>query len=163
MAKEKESKTNAMRILDRNRIPHRINIYECEEFIDGVTVANRLHQSCDQSFKTLVAAGKSGGHFVFVIPVAEELDLKKAARAAGEKAVELIPVREINGITGYIRGGCSPIGMKKQYPTFLHETALLFDEIIISGGRIGAQIFLSPSDLQKVTGAVITDLCRDGN
>lgn len=158
MAKDKDIKTNAMRILDRERISYRLNTYECEEFIDGVTVADRLGQSYEQSFKTLVTVGKSGGHFVFVIPIAEELDLKKAARAAGEKSVEMIHVREINSVTGYIRGGCTPIGMKKQYPTFLHETVILFDEIIISGGRIGSQILLNPFDLQKVTSAKIVDL-----
>lgn len=158
MAKEKEIKTNAMRILDREKILYRVITYECEEFIDGITIADKLNQPYEQSFKTLVTVGKSGGYFVFVIPIAEELDLKKAARAAGEKAVEMIHVRDINSVTGYIRGGCTPIGMKKQYPTFLHETVILFDEIIISGGRIGSQIILNPFDLQKVTGAEIADL-----
>lgn len=161
MAKDKDIKTNAMRILDREKIPFLVNTYECAEFIDGVTVADQLGQPYEQSFKTLVTVGKSGGYFVFVIPIAEELDLKKAARAAGEKAVEMLHVRDILSVTGYIRGGCTPIGMKKQYPTFLHETVVLFDEIIISGGRIGSQIILNPSDLQKITHATIADLIVD--
>ena len=161
MAKDRDIKTNAMRILDREKIPYFVNTYECEEFIDGITVADQLGQPYEQSFKTLVTVGKSGGYFVFVIPIAEELDLKKAARAAGEKAVEMLHVRDILSVTGYIRGGCTPIGMKKQYPTFLHETVVLFDEIIISGGRIGSQIILNPSDLQKITHATIADLIMD--
>lgn len=161
MAKDKDIKTNAMRILDREKIPFLVNTYECEEFIDGITVADQLGQPYEQSFKTLVTVGKSGGYFVFVIPIAEELDLKKAARIAGEKAVEMLHVRDILSVTGYIRGGCTPIGMKKQYPTFLHKTVVLFDEIIISGGRIGSQIILNPSDLQKITHATIADLIMD--
>ena len=110
--KEKDIKTNAMRILDKNKIPYQVNTYECEEFIDGVHVADMMGQSYDQSFKTLVTVGKSGEHYVFALPIDRELDLKKAARAVGEKSVEMIHVKDINQITGYIRGGCTPIGMK---------------------------------------------------
>ena len=156
----KEQKTNAMRILDRNNIPYTVNLYECPEFIDAVTVADRLGQPYESSFKTLVAVGKSGGHFVFVIPIAEELDLKAAARAVGEKAVELIHVKEITPLTGYIRGGCTPIGMKKAFPTVFHNTLTDFDTVIISGGRIGAQILLAPADLIHVTGGKLADIVQ---
>ena len=149
----KEQKTNAMRILDKNKIAYTVNTYECDEFIDGVTVADQLGQPYESSYKTLVAVGKSGGHYVFVVPIAEELDLKAAARAVGEKSVELIHVKDIFALTGYIRGGCTPIGMKKAFPTVIHESAAEFDTIIISGGRIGAQILLAPDDLVKVTRA----------
>ena len=161
MAKEKAQKTNAMRMLDRAKVPYRVNYYECEEFIDGVHIADQLSQPYESTFKTLVATGKSGAYYVFVIPVAETLDLKKAAKAVGEKSVELLHVKDIRAVTGYIRGGCTPIGMKKQYPTVLHSSALQFDEIILSGGCLGAQIFLAPADLGKVTGAKVTDLLME--
>lgn len=148
----KEVKTNAMRILDRLKLPYTLNSYECKEFIDGVHIADMLGQDPAQSFKTLVCSGKGGGYYVFVLPVARELDLKKAARAVGAKAVELLPVKEINAVTGYIRGGCTAIGMKKQYPTVIDQSAGEFDRIIISGGRIGSQIFLAPDDFIKATG-----------
>lgn len=154
----KDTKTNAMRILEQKKIPFEVNLYCCDEFIDAIHVADQLGQDYDCSFKTLIAAGKSGGHYVFVLPIAEELDLKKAAKAVGEKAVELIHVKEIFGLTGYVRGGCTPIGMKKQFPTVIDETALLFDEIIISGGRIGAQIFIDPVELEKVVPCKFLDI-----
>lgn len=157
--KEKDIKTNAMRILDKNKIPYQVNTYECEEFIDGVHVADMMGQSYDQSFKTLVTVGKSGEHYVFAIPIDRELDLKKAARAVGEKSVEMIHVKDINQITGYIRGGCTPIGMKKNYVTVLHSSILTLDEVIISGGRIGSQIQLKPDDLIRVTNAKVEDIC----
>lgn len=149
----KEVKTNAMRILDRLKIPYELNLYTCDEFIDGVHVADMLGQAREQSFKTLVAAGKSGGHYVFVVPVAAEVDLKKAAVAVGEKSVSLVAVKEINALTGYVRGGVSPLGMKKTFPTVIHQSAQNFDTVIISGGRLGAQILLSPADLQRATNA----------
>ena len=157
----KETKTNAMRLLDRQKIPYKVNLYTCDNFIDGVHVADQLGQSYDSSFKTLVTVGKSGGHFVFVLPVDRELDLKKAARVAGEKAVEMIHVKDILALTGYIRGGCTPLGMKKPFPTVIHESALQFPEIIISGGRIGAQIVLSPGDLLRATGAKTADIVKE--
>ena len=156
----KEVKTNAMRILDKNKIAYTLNTYECKEFIDGVTIAKELGQSCDVSFKTLVAVGKTGNYYVFALPVDRELDLKKAAKAVGEKNVELLHVKDINKVTGYIRGGCTPIGMKKQYPTVIHESAGELPEMIISGGRLGAQIFLAPQDLLKVTGGKFADIIQ---
>ena len=154
----KEVKTNAMRILDRNKIKYTLNTYECDNFIDGVSVADALGQDYDMSFKTLVTVGKSGQYYVFGIPIAEELDMKKAAKVVGEKSVEMLHVKDINKVTGYIRGGCTPIGMKKQYPTVIHESAKKYDTIIVSGGRIGAQIFLAPDDLIKVTGGKYEDI-----
>ena len=160
MAKEKDVKTNAMRILDKNKVHYRVNTYECEEFHDGVSIANMLGQDPDMTFKTLVTQGKSKNYYVFVIPVNKEIDLKAAAASVGEKSVEMIHVKDINQITGYIRGGCTPIGMKKQFVTVVDNAAKNFDEIIISGGRIGSQIFLAPDDLIKVTGAKYTDLIQ---
>lgn len=156
--KEKDVKTNAMRILDKNKISYSVNTYQCDEFIDGVHIADMLGQSYDVSFKTLVAVGKSKSYFVFALPVDKELDLKKAAKAVAEKSVELLHVKDINAVTGYIRGGCTPIGMKKQYKTVIHSTALNHSKIIVSGGRLGSQIELSPSDLAKVTGAEFVDV-----
>lgn len=158
MAKAKVIKTNAMRILDKAKVAYKVNTYECETFIDGVHVADMLGQDYDSSFKTLVTTGKSGEHYVFVLPIDRELDLKKAAKAAGEKSVEMLHVKDIQDVTGYIRGGCTPIGMKKNYKTVVHESALQFDEIIISGGKLGLQLVLSPEDLGRVTGAVFTDI-----
>lgn len=154
----KEQKTNAMRILDKNKIAYTVNTYECDEFVDAVTVADQLGQPYESSYKTLVAVGKSGEHYVFVVPIAEELDFKVAARAVGEKAVELIHVKDIFALTGYIRGGCTPIGMKKAFPTVIHDSAMTFDTVIISGGRIGAQILISPADLVEVTRAKVADI-----
>lgn len=157
MAK-KENKTNAMRILDKNRISYRTKTYECDEFIDGVHVADLNSDPYDQSFKTLVTVGKSGQHYVFVIPIDKEIDFKKAAKIVGEKSIEMIHVKDINAITGYIRGGCTPLGMKKLFPTVIQESAKEFDEIIISGGKIGMQILLNPLDLANVTHAQFGDI-----
>lgn len=143
----KETKTNAMRILDRMKIPYRVIQYECDEFIDGLHTAQKTGAPVEQSFKTLVTRGKSGQYYVVVIPIAEEVNLKNAAKLAGEKSLEMIHVKEITGITGYVRGGCSPIGMKKQFPTFIHESAMQYSEIYISGGRIGTTLCLPPTDL----------------
>lgn len=151
--KEKDVKTNAMRILDTLGVPYEVITYTCDEFTDGVHLAEQLGQPAEQTFKTLVAEGKSGGYFAFVIPVAEELDLKAAARAVGEKAVELIHVKDLQKVTGYIRGGCTAIGMKKDYPTVIDETCILFDKIMVSGGRLGSQIMLSPDDYIRATDA----------
>ena len=157
----KEAKTNAMRILDRQKIPYTVNTYECAEFIDGVHVADALGQNYEQSFKTLVTLGKSGAHYVFVLPVHRELDLKKAAKAVGEKSVEMIHVKDIFPLTGYIRGGCTPLGMKKPFPTVIHDSVLQLDAVIISGGRIGAQIVLSPADLLRAANAKTADVIRE--
>lgn len=157
----KEVKTNAMRLLDCLHIAYQLNTYTCNEFIDGVHIADMLGQPRERSFKTLVAAGKSGGHYVFVLPVAGEVDLKKAAAAVGEKSVSLVAVKEINALTGYVRGGVSPLGMKKAFPTVIDASAAAFDTIIISGGRLGAQIFLAPEDLQRATNAAFAAICAE--
>lgn len=160
MAKDKQQKTNAMRILDKNKVSYKVNYYECDEFIDGIHIADMLKQPYDSTFKTLVTVGKTGEHYVYAIPIDRELDLKKAAKAVGEKNVEMIHVKDIRNITGYIRGGCTPIGMKKQFKTVLDETILNFGEIILSGGAIGVQLFLNPKDLIKVTNADIADILK---
>ena len=156
----KEVKTNVMRILDRNKVPYEILNYECDEFIDGLHTAQATGAPVEQSFKTLVAKGKSGGYYVFVIPIAEEVDLKAAARAVGEKSVEMIHVKDITAITGYVRGGCSPLGMKKQFPTVIHESAEAYPEIYVSGGRIGTSIKVEPQALAKVARAKFDDIIR---
>ncbi len=158
MAKEKDIKTNAMRILDRNKISYEVNTYECDEFVDGMDIADKLRQKYEESFKTLVTKGKSGSYYVFVLPVNEELDMKKAAKSVGEKSVEMIHVKDINSVTGYIRGGCSPLGMKKLYKTVIHQSAEKYEKIIISGGRIGSQIIINPFDLVKVTAGKYEDI-----
>ena len=150
---KKEAKTNAMRILDRNKISYKEHLYESDGFADGVTIANKLNQPTERVFKTLVAVGKSRNYYVFVGPVAEELNLKAAAAAVGEKSVEMIHVKDINSVTGYIRGGCSPIGMKKQFKTVINDSAQNFDNIIFSGGRRGAQIEMNPNELADLIGA----------
>lgn len=157
MAK-KEKKTNAMRILERNHIDYEVHTYECDEFVDGIHVADQMGQSYEQSFKTLVMQGKSREYHVFVLPVDKEVDLKKAARVVHEKSLEMVPVREIQTVTGYIRGGCTAIGMKKQYNTVVHESAKDFDQMIVSGGRLGTQIVLAPEDLVKVTQGQFADI-----
>ena len=132
----KEIKTNAMRILDKNKIDYEFIQYECDNFIDGLHTAQKTGAPVDQSFKTLVAQGKSHQYYVFVVPIAEEVYLKNAAKAVGEKSIELIPVKEITKVTGYVRGACSPLGMKKNFPTIIHTSAQAFDKIYISGGRL---------------------------
>ena len=147
MAKQKEVKTNAMRILESLKIPYTHHTYECEEFVDGLQIADKLSLPYEQVYKTLVTVGSSKNYFVFVIPIAEELDMKKAAKSVGEKSVEMIHVKDINAITGYIRGGCSPVGMKKEFPTYIDETAMLFDAIAVSGGMRGVQLIVNPDQL----------------
>lgn len=145
----KEQKTNAMRHLDKLGIPYAVQTYRCPAFTDGIAVAEQLGLPVQRTFKTLVTQGKSGRYYVFVIPVAEELDLKRAAHTVNEKSVAMLHVKDIPAITGYIRGGCSPIGMKKSFPTFLEACAMQYDSIFISGGRLGTQIELSPEGLLK--------------
>ena len=161
MAKDKNIKTNAMRILEKKKIPFRANFYICEEFIDGVHIADKLGQSYDVSFKTLVAVGKSKQNYVFVLPVDKELDLKKAAKSVGEKSVELLHVKVIKDVTGYIRGGCTAIGMKKQFPTVIHSSCMESEEIIISGGALGVQLFLKPQDFLLAANARAEDIIFD--
>lgn len=157
----KELKTNAMRYLDRQKIAYSVQTYDCQDFVDGVAVADKLGQPRGQTFKTLVTHGKSGQYYVFVLPVAEELDLKKAAQSVGEKSVAMLPVKDITAVTGYIRGGCSPLGMKKQFKTVIDKSALQFNEIHISGGRLGSQITLSPEGLIKAAGCTAERITMD--
>ena len=146
------AKTNAMRILETAGVACRLHVYDPAGGIDGVSVAHALGEDPQQVFKTLVTQGKSRSFYVFVIPVAETLNLKAAAQACGEKAVEMIPQKSLLPNTGYVHGGCSPIGMKKPYPTYIDETAQLFDTICVSAGRIGQQVELPPDELLRLTG-----------
>lgn len=161
MAKCKDVKTNAMRFLDKNKIKYNMNTYECDDFVDGTETAKKLGQPFERTFKTLVTVGKSKNYFVFVIPVDRELDLKKAAKAIGEKSVEMIHVKDINRVTGYVRGGCTPLGMKKQYLTVVHKSAQIFDTIFISGGKIGVQIEISAEDLINCINGKFDDVVFD--
>ena len=156
--KKKDDKTNVMRILEQNGIPYTAHAYPADGPTDGVSVAKILNQDPEQVFKTLVTKAASGNYYVFDIPVAENLDLKKAAKAVGEKSIAMIPQKELLPLTGYIHGGCSPIGMKKAFPTFIDETAQLFDAICVSAGKIGAQVELAPDDLARLTGAQYVQL-----
>lgn len=155
----KTTKTNAMRLLDAQQIPYGMLSYEVKDGkIDGISVAEKIGKPPEAVYKTLVTQGHSGELYVFVIPVAAELDLKKAAKAAGEKKIEMVHVKDIQKYTGYIRGGCSPIGMKKHYVTFIDESAATLDEVIVSAGRIGTQIVLAPGDLLKAADANYANL-----
>jgi len=156
---KKFNKTNAIRILDSLNIEYEVLTYECEDGkIDGVSVAHKTGQNPEAVFKTLVSVGHSKELYVFCVPVEYELDLKKAASASGEKNIELLPLKELTKNTGYIRGGCSPIGMKKHYKTFVDESALLQDKILVSGGAVGIQMILRPDDLLKAAEASYADL-----
>ena len=158
----KEQKTNVMRLLEKAKIKYTPHEYpHGDEAVDGLTVARICGFDTEKVFKTLVARGASGGIYVFVIPVAYELDLKKAAKAAGEKSVAMIRVSEINELTGYIRGGCSPIGMKKQYKTYYNESALTQNTVTVSAGKIGYQVELSGAELIKYTRGVTADLVAE--
>lgn len=158
MAKKKDEKTNVMRLLDQHAIPYTAHTYPADGPIDGVSVAAFLGQDPEQVFKTLVTKAASGNYYVFDIPVAENLDLKKAARAVGEKSIAMIPQKELLPLTGYIHGGCSPVGMKKLFPTVFHETVELFDTICVSAGKVGAQVEVAPGDLMTLLGAKSADV-----
>lgn len=159
--KAKSDKTNAMRILEQKGISFEVKSYpHGEEAVDGVTVAKLLGQDPEQVYKTLVAQGASRQYYVFDIPVAEELDLKKAARAVGEKSVAMVHVKELFALTGYVRGGCSPIGMKKAFFTTIQEEAQLYERVAVSGGKIGCQLLLDPADLAQVTGGQFADVIK---
>ena len=160
MAKQKEIKTNAMRILETMKIPFQHLTYECEEFVDGIQIADMLGLPHEKVYKTLVTVGSSKNYYVFVIPIEAELDLKAAARSVGEKSVEMIHVKDINAVTGYIRGGCTAVGMKKQYVTRIDSSAQALQEMIVSGGRIGSQLVLAPLDLAKAAKAEFVDIVR---
>lgn len=157
----KENKTNVMRILDAAKVPYRPYYYENRDGkIDGVSVAAKLGQDVNRVYKTLVTRGASGEYFVFVVPVARELDLKAAAKSVGEKSVEMIRVSDINKITGYIRGGCSPVGMKKKFRTVLDISCGALETMIVSGGKIGTQVELAPRDLMALTGAATAQIAE---
>lgn len=160
MAKQKEIKTNAMRILENMKIPFAQYTYECEEFVDGIQVADMLGLPHEKVYKTLVTVGNSKNCFVFVIPIAEELDLKAAARSVGEKSVEMLHVKDITAVTGYVRGGCTAIGMKKQFVTRIDASAEGLEKMIVSGGRIGSQLELAPQDLARAARAEFADIVR---
>ena len=157
MAK-KELKTNAMRILEKKKIPFTYITYECEEFVDGVQIADKLGQPHELVYKTLVTVGKSKAYYVFVIPIAEEIDFKKAAKSVGEKSLEMLPLKELTAVTGYVRGGCTSIGMKKKFKTIIQEDAQKLDKIIVSGGKIGLQLVLLPEDLKRAADAEYADI-----
>lgn len=157
----KETKTNAMRMLDSAGISYTVHTYDVEDgHIDGVSVAMKCNEDPEQVFKTLVTKGNDNNFYVFVIPVGEELDLKACAKAAGVKSVEMIHVKDLLKTTGYIRGGCSPVGMKKKYTTIYDETIVLFDTILVSGGRIGTQVEVAPDDLLSVTDGRVASITR---
>ena len=154
MAKVKEEKTNVMRTLEQKKIPYTAYTYPTEGgAMDGVSVANYLGVDPEEVFKTLVAKGASGQYYVFDIPVAESLDLKKAAKAVGEKSIAMLPQKELLPLTGYVHGGCSPVGMKKPFPTVFHETAEILDRMMVSAGKIGFQIQCRPEELLALVGA----------
>lgn len=154
-------KTNVMRLLEQAKIPYEMTTYEVNDGeIDGQAVALKIGKPSEQVFKTLVAVGKSKVNYVFVIPVDLELDLKKASYVSGEKSIEMLHVKDLQKITGYIRGGCSPIGMKKAFRTFIHESAKSLEYITISGGKIGVQVTLIPDDLCQYIGATFVDLTK---
>ncbi|MBC5687831.1 Cys-tRNA(Pro) deacylase [Mediterraneibacter sp. NSJ-55] len=157
---KKELKTNAMRILDRNKISYEYQTYDCAVFIDGITAADKAGLPRAYVYKTLVTTGKSGEYYVFVIPIEAELDLKKAARTVKEKALEMLPVKQLPAVTGYIRGGCTAIGMKKQYSTVIDTTAQKLEFLYVSGGKPGMQIKLRPVDLKETVGAQYADVIK---
>jgi Cys-tRNA(Pro)/Cys-tRNA(Cys) deacylase len=152
------SKTNAIRILEANKIPHTTHNYQVDDDLTGLSVANKIGADPDSVFKTLVTVGDKNSIFVFCLPVTAELNLKKAASASGNKKLEMLKMNDLFSITGYIRGGCSPIGMKKKYPTYIDETARLFEKIFVSAGIRGTQICLSPTDLQGLIGAQFAEI-----
>ena len=156
---KKITKTNAMRALDKLKLNYKCTEYEAGDGkIDGVSVAEKIGKLKDEVFKTLVTKAPSGNYYIFIVPVDHELNLKKCAKACGEKSVEMIAVKDITKVTGYIRGGCSPLAMKKQYPTFLHKSAEALPAVTFSGGKIGVQITMNPDDLLKACGGVYAEL-----
>ncbi|MBQ3724135.1 MAG: Cys-tRNA(Pro) deacylase [Oscillospiraceae bacterium] len=158
MAKPKDDKTNVMRLLDQHGVPYTPHFYDPDGPIDGLSVARAVGADPEAVFKTLVTRGASGGYYVFDIPVGDSLDLKKAARAVGEKSIAMLPQKELLPLTGYVHGGCSPVGMKKPFPTVFHETVILFDTIYVSAGKIGAQVEADPTALMALIGAGAADV-----
>lgn len=160
LAKKKMTKTNAIRLLEQRKVPFQSIAYESEGAIDGISVAKKIGHPPKHVFKTLVTTAGSQKFYVFVIPVEAELDLKAAARAAGEKKVDMLHLKDLLAVTGYVRGGCSPIGMKKLFPTFIDESSKELDYIIVSGGKIGLQIQLAPNDLANVVNATFVPVTK---
>ena len=158
---KKELKTNAMRMLDRMKIPYEYETYECEDFTDGIETADKLGYDHALVYKTLVTTGKSGEHYVFVIPIEAEIDFKKAAKAVGEKSLEMLHLKNLTKVTGYVRGGCTAIGMKKQCPTVIQKDAEELTQMHVSGGKLGMQLKLAPADLKKAAKAQFADVIRD--
>ena len=158
---KKDEKTNVMRVLDQKKITYKSHMYEPDSTMSGEEIAGILNENPDKVFKTLVTQGKSKGYYVFVVPVKCELDLKKAAKAAREKSIAMIKQKDLLLLTGYVHGGCSPIGMKKQFPTFLHESAQNYDTIYVSAGKLGFQIELSPKDLMSVVSYEFVDIVTE--
>lgn len=150
-----------MRILDRMKINYTYKTYECDEFTDGIQTADLLGLAHDKVFKTIVTTGKSHSNYVFVIPIEAEIDFKKAAKVVGEKSLEMLPLKDLTKVTGYVRGGCTSIGMKKAFPTIIHESAMDNETIYVSGGKIGMQLELAPQDLCKAANAKFDDVVRD--
>lgn len=157
----KQEKTNVMRVLEQKKIPYKSHTYTQDASTSGEEIAAILGENPDCVFKTLVTRGKSGQYYVFVVPVAKELDLKKAAKVSGEKSIEMIKQKELLPLTGYIHGGCSPIGMKKQFKTFVHKTAMDFETIFFSAGKVGYQVELSPADMGKAFPYMLEDIIVD--
>ena len=157
-----EEKTNVMRLLDGRKIPYTARSYEPDPTMTGEEIALLLNEDPDRVYKTLVTEGRPGRHYVFVIPVRQDLDLKKAAKAAGEKSVAMIRQKDLLHLTGYVHGGCSPIGMKKSFPTFIHRTAEKQDQIFISAGKVGFQVGVNPKDLAVLVRFTCADLTADG-
>lgn len=156
--KGNEEKTNVMRVLEGKKIAYVSHTYEPDQTLTGEEIAGILGEDVSRVFKTLVTQGKTGQYYVFVVPVAEELDLKKAAKAAGEKSIAMIKQKDLLPLTGYIHGGCSPVGMKKQFPTFIHETAQSLEKIYVSAGKVGFQVELDPKELISLTRSTLADI-----
>lgn len=161
MSGKGEEKTNVMRLLDGRKIPYSARSYEPDATMTGEEIALLLNENPDRVYKTLVTEGKPGRHYVFVIPVRMELDLKKAAKAAGEKSIAMIRQKDLLSLTGYIHGGCSPVGMKKPFPTFIHESAEQEEQIFVSAGKVGFQIGVNPKDLSALVRFTYADLTAD--
>ena len=155
---KKEVKTNAMRMLDRAKVSYTYEEYECDDFTDGIQTADKLGYDHKLVYKTLVTTGKTGNHYVFVIPIEAEIDFKKAAKVVGEKSLEMLHLKDLTKVTGYVRGGCTAIGMKKQYKTFISDSAKELSDVYVSGGRIGCQMNLAPDDLCKASGGSYADI-----
>ena len=154
-----KEKTNALRLLDGEKIPYESHTYEADPSLSGEEIAGILGEEPERVFKTLVTQGKSGAYYVFVVPVNEELDLKKAAKVAGEKSISMIKQKDLLPLTGYVHGGCSPVGMKKQFQTFIHETAAGYEKIYVSAGKVGMQMEVASKDLIAAVAMVLADIC----